>query len=361
MNIPITQSELWQNLQNDLKELCFFKKTSDYQYLAIQKHTPVGDYFYLPYGPVAGNQAGFNHALKDLEKLAREHRAIFIRIEPTNPTFKLPKSAQKSKDQNPADTWVLDLTPDQATLLTNFSQGARTRYNTYEKKGITVRSTRDLSEIQHLVSLQSQLFQKKHISAYAEDYLKTELKQPFATLYLAEYHLKHDQTTHKEPASAQGAASLGASATAKTARSASVEHVTPVSSASSHSHTGSANSPSPRPRDGQVLAASLFFDYAGTRYYMQSAADLEFKKLPATVALLTTAIFDAKAAGLKTFDFWGIAPDGAPADHPWRGFTEFKKSFGGTPVKYRGTYDLPFNSFKYQLYRALRTVYHHLR
>ena len=64
---------------------------------------------------------------------------------------------------------------------------------------------------------------------------------------------------------------------------------------------------------------------------MQSAADIDYKKFPATVALLTTALFDAKEQGIKYFDFWGIAPEGAPDSHPWKGFTRFKQSFGGAP------------------------------
>ena len=94
---------------------------------------------------------------------------------------------------------------------------------------------------------------------------------------------------------------------------------------------------------------------------MQSAADIEFKKLPATVALLTTAIFDAKIKGMKYFDFWGIAPDDAPADHPWKGFTEFKKSFGGYPVHYAGTYDIVVRPVKYKIYQFTRAINRVLR
>ena len=75
---------------------------------------------------------------------------------------------------------------------------------------------------------------------------------------------------------------------------------------------------------------------------------------PATVGLLTSAIFDAKEKGLKYFDFWGIAPANAPKDHPWAGFTKFKKSFGGFPVEYAGTYDIVLNPTKYRLYNLAR-------
>ncbi len=310
MKIPITQSKEWQKLQEDLGETSFIRTGKDYHYLAIKKHTPFGDYLYCPYGPVASNLDSLKESLKSLNELAREEKVIFIRIEPQDPDFKtlkIPKS-RKTKDLSPADTWALDLTEEKPTIISNFSQGTRTRYNTFAKKGLVVEKTNDLDQIKHLVSLQKQLFQKKHLVAYGEKYLKTELAQPFATLYL----VKYQPSTSEE-----------------------IENM---------------------PAPGQVLAASLFFDYDGTRYYMQSAADANYKKLPATVALLTTAIFDAKEQGIKTFDFWGIAPDGAPKDHPWAGFTEFKKSFGGFAKHYAGTYDIVLSPTKYRLYNSAHKI-----
>ena len=58
MKIPITQSREWQKLQDDLGEKSFLREESDYHYLAIKKTTPVGNYLYLPYGPVADDKDG---------------------------------------------------------------------------------------------------------------------------------------------------------------------------------------------------------------------------------------------------------------------------------------------------------------
>lgn len=319
MFIPITQSEGWQKLQKDLGEISYFEKQHGYQYLAIEKHTRAGNYLFVPYGPIAENRESFKNALKSLQELAHKSSAIFIRIEPMDKEVAnyLPSNAKKVHDIDPADTWVLDLTPDVATLLTNFSQGTRTRYNTYSKKGLTVEKTKNPEEIKHLVTLQAKLYKQKHLTAFSEKYLKTELEQPFSTLYIVKYNRELDTTY--EQAKKEGRLDN-------------------------------------YPKDGQVLAASLFFDYENTRYYMQSAADGSYKKLPATVALLTKAIFDAKDQGIKYFDFWGIAPDNAPDDHPWKGFTEFKKSFGGEPRHYAGTYDIVLKPAKYKAFKALQKL-----
>ena len=329
MNSPITQSKAWQHLQGDLGEISFWAQQEDFYYLAILKKTPVGNYLYLPYGPVANTEKGFKSALKALESLARKHQAIFIRVEPQAPEMAhfLPSTAKKVKDLNPKDTWRLDLTSSREALISNFARGLRSRCRNYTAKGLVVEHTKDPAAIAHLVALQAKLFQKKHLTPFGEAYLKAELSQPFSTLYLVKYHVSTNNATPADNSQAPA------------------EGITPVDVQAA-------------PADGQVLAASLFFDYDGMRYYMQSAADPAYKKLHATVALLYEAIFDAKEQGITTFDFWGIAPDGAPATHPWAGFTEFKKSFGGYPVHYVGTYDIPLNSAKYRLYTLTRKIAH---
>ncbi|MBR2996912.1 peptidoglycan bridge formation glycyltransferase FemA/FemB family protein [Candidatus Saccharibacteria bacterium] len=319
MQIPLQQTKKWQKFLDDTGATTFFEETDDFTYLAELKTTPLGNYLYLPYGPYTPHKNSLKKAFQSLQQLAIAKKAMFIRIEPQTPSdtkilrqaaaqavlhgpkHKKPFKIKKSHDLDPADTWVLDLTPDKSAIISGFTQGTRTRYNQFAKKGLSVTTSKDPDDIKYLVKLQHKLAQNKKIGTFSEKYLKKELEQDFATLYLVHY-TPADEKTDK------------------------------------------------------IIAASLFFDHADTRYYMQSAADLDYRKLPATVALLTTAIFDAKDNGLKKFDFWGIAPDGAPKDHPWAGFTDFKKSFGGQAVHYSGTYDLVLKSFKYTLYKIFRVI-----
>ena len=114
----------------------------------------------------------------------------------------------------------------------------------------------------------------------------------------------------------------------------------------SEGHAASASSP--------VIAAGLVFDTRSTRYNLQGAQNDTGRGLHATGILTIQLILDAKTKGLGTFDFWGIAPEGAPKNHPWAGFTAFKKTFTGHEVTYSGTYDLVYNPRKYRLYRLLR-------
>ena len=196
---PLLQSKDWQKLQNDLGETTFFEETSKFKFLAIKKKIPFGYYLYLPYGPYLNPSATSEDAkacFKKLISLAKNESAIFIRIEPQKFTNNSPiqmdnlsenqkklnvaqyfnlsqKLLKKTKDLNPAETWCLDLTSSVPEILTNFSQGTRTRHNNYKKKGLTVEVTKNPEDIRYLVSLQHKLAKERHIASFSEQYLKT--------------------------------------------------------------------------------------------------------------------------------------------------------------------------------------------
>lgn len=303
MNIPITQSKAWYKLQDDLNETSFLVDERGYHYLAILKHTPTGNYLYCPYGPCYEGKTHFNKALDSLVALANKHKAVFIRIEPQDLKFHTyaPKNSKKSKDLNPKETWLLDLTGNDNELKTKLPSRLLRYYKSAEKKGITIEASHNPDDIKHLTSLQKALANEKGINTFSEHYLKTELKQPFATLYLAKYI---NPETNKQ----------------------------------------------------EIVAAGLVFDDETTRYNLQGAQSDQGRKLHATGILTIQLILDAKAKGLKTFDFWGIAPEGAPASHPWAGFTNFKKTFAGYEQDYAGTYDIVLKPAKYKLYQSTRKL-----
>ncbi|MBQ7201978.1 peptidoglycan bridge formation glycyltransferase FemA/FemB family protein [Candidatus Saccharibacteria bacterium] len=301
MNIPITQSREWQKLQEDLGDKSFFESTDNYQYLAIKKSTPVGNYLYLPYGPVASDKPSLKSALKSLEELGKKEHALFIRIEPQLLEFEKikPNNAKKSKDLSPKETWQLDLTGNEDELKAKLPSRLLRYYKNHESKGVSIETSKNPSDIHYLLDLQKALASKKGISTFSEKYLETELKQDFATLYIVKYTNEESKKT-------------------------------------------------------EVVAAGLVFDDKTTRYNLQGAQTDTGRSLHATGILTIKLILDAYEKGLKVFDFWGIAPEGAQSNHPWAGFTAFKKTFAGYEVDYAGTYDIVLNPAKYKLYKLLR-------
>ena len=339
MKIPITQSKAWAKLQQDLGEVSFLEQGSGYHYLAILKSTPVGNYLYLPYGPVFNDKSGLENSLKSLRNLAGRHQAIFVRVEPESREFvdHLPSIAHKSSDLSPAETWVLDLSGTDEDLKARLPSRLLRYYKAAAKKGITIRQSHNPKDIHYLLDLQKALAKEKGINTFSEDYLKTELAQPFATLYLVE----QDSNTWA------GDGSEGTSH----------RRVVPPEGAPRESRAGeeAATGPAERIPIKKILAAGLVFDDRYTRYNLQGAQSDQGRSLHATGILTIQLILDAKAKGLKSFDFWGIAPEGAPSTHPWAGFTNFKKTFAGREVTYSGTYDLVYNHPKYRLYQVMRT------
>lgn len=302
MKVPITQSKRWHELQKALGETSFLEQGQNYRYLAILKSTPVGNYLYLPYGPVFDDKSGLENALKSLQNLATRHRAIFARVEPQPLEFleHLPRHAVKTKDLNPKETWILDLTGKDEDLKARLPSRLLRYYKSASKKGITIETSRDPADIHYLLDLQKRLAKEKGINTFSEHYLQTELKQPFATLYLVKCEKK-------------------------------------------------------------VIAAGLVFDSKSVRYNLQGAQSDQGRKLHATGILTIQLILDAKARHQSEFDFWGIAPEGAPSTHPWAGFTNFKKTFAGREVTYSGTHDLVYHQSKYRLYKFLRKLNQILR
>jgi lipid II:glycine glycyltransferase (peptidoglycan interpeptide bridge formation enzyme) len=109
-------------------------------------------------------------------------------------------------------------------------------------------------------------------------------------------------------------------------------------------------------KDGTPLAATLTIDSFGTRTYLHGASGNQMRELKATHALQDFVIHDAIDSGMSSYDFWGIAPEGASSKHPWAGITEFKKAFGGYVSSSPGTFDIPLNSLKYGVYRVAKFV-----
>lgn len=295
MNIPITQTKSWQKLQDDLGIISFFEKEEHYQYLAIRKKSLTGNYLYLPYGPVADSKESFKDAIKSLRALAKKENIDFIRVEPQNQEFVklLPSKTVKSIDLNPKETWLIDLTGTEDDLKKKIPSRLLRYYKNASKNHIEILIGRRSDDIDYLVDMQAALASKKGINTFSKTYLKTELAQPFATLYLVK----------------QGS---------------------------------------------EIIASGLVFDDNTTRYNLQGAQTEYAKKLHATGILTIQLMLDAQKKGLKTFDFWGIAPDGAGPEHPWYGFTSFKKSFDGHEAHYAGTHDIIIHPARYKAYQLSR-------
>lgn len=308
----ILQSEAWEECLQKDGEQTHRWAGEGWSALAVQKKTPVGSYLFLPYGPAILDAEHRTQCLQDalqtLSERARSLGCLFVRCEPTfavNAAQMRSQGLVEAKEIDPKHTWVLDLAGQpEAELLAGMEKNKPRSWRNMASKGMSVRTTQDPAAVTELTRLLMAVGEQDHFTPQAEAHLRHQLEAGFATLYLVDL---------AEAAEASGG--IGS----------------------------------------QVIAAALVYDYDGVRYYAHAAADYEHRKLRAGTVLLVQMILDAARAGQQTFDFWGITTSTDP-QHPWAGFTQYKKSFGGRQVDYAGTWDLPLNKHKYQLYKTLRQV-----
>lgn len=98
--------------------------------------------------------------------------------------------------------------------------------------------------------------------------------------------------------------------------------------------------------DNNILAGLLVLEADKTSYYMYAGSNSLGKKLFAPTLITWEAILEAKKRGMRVFDFDGIYDERFPIN-TWKGFTRFKRGFGGREVEYPGTFVkniLPFHS-----------------
>lgn len=329
------QSPTWEAYEQLEGNQTFRLKGQDYEALAVLKSTPVGNYLFCPYGPAVKSKEGLTNALDALKVLAREQKAFFIRIEPVIPVTNQAADTsttsvsplhftpdefkqlglKKSHDLDPAHTWMLDLGASEADLLNNMESRKVRYWRNASKKGITLRQSTNPDDITILARLLEQLGDKDNFIPQNEKHLRGQLESGFATLYIAEIS----------------------------------EQATP-SNAPNSTEKPTENSDS---QEKKPIAAALIYDHDDTRFYAHAAADNDYRKLVPGTVILIQMILDAKNSGKKHYDFWGMTTSEDPK-HPWYGFTQYKKSFGGYQVDYAGTWDLPLNTAKYHLYGLIR-------
>ncbi len=93
--------------------------------------------------------------------------------------------------------------------------------------------------------------------------------------------------------------------------------------------------------DQEVIAGALILTVGQTAYYYYAFTNPEGRRRLAQYRLVWRAIGWAKKHGCRQFDFEGIAAPGAN-QKSWRGFSHFKKSFGGQEVVFPTAWEKKF-------------------
>lgn len=304
MHEHFLQSNTWAKFQKAVGNTVIKHTTEAWSYLAIVEKDRFGTYVYAPYGPYAVDETTLGQATKHLVAAAKRVGAYMVYIEPFLPvtremaqTVLPPIGAKMSTYRQPSTTQIINLEQPLDDIISQMSATQRNLYRNHEKKGLKIRQSTSENDMSIFMTLLKQNASVKSFYIRKEKFFSTMahtlLKAGDAKLYIGWY-----------------------------------EETTPV-------------------------IASLVYDSIDTRYYAFVGRDYSFDKLRANGPLVSRLIVDAKKAGKKSFDLYGIADSDDPK-HPLYSFTAFKKTFGGESVQLAGTWEIPLNNKKYYTKKTLQ-------
>ena len=309
------QSFGWGEFQNSVgKEVFRYAVMEAGRILAValaveHRLAPGFKYWYLPRGPIMSDAEEGRKAetleflLAHLRAEAVKRKVIFLRMDPciskSDGDF-LTRAGLRlvSGSVQPKDTLVLDLCRSEEELLGEMKQKTRYNIRLAEKKEVRI-SREDFSE-----------------EAFGEfwELVRETSERDGIVSHSREYYYKMLEVLGKK----EGMPDM---------RLYAAKH------------------------QGKTIAANIFLIFGSYSVYLHGASSNKFRNLMAPYLLQWRQIQDAKAAGCRRYDFWGITLE---TENPkWSGITRFKKGFGGKEVSYAGVYDLPINSFVYNLYIKL--------
>ena len=261
------------------------------------------NYLYIPYGPlidVNAMQSSIRNEIKQfvwyLTKLAKEQKAMFIKIEPQTDAvaellhvsdLKLKKS---SKHLQPMKSVVLDLELSEEELLAQMHHKTRYNINLAEKKGMTFDESHDVEAFYQLLKKTAE---HDKFFAHTKDYYQ-KLLAIEGELQTKLFLVKHE---------------------------------------------------------GKAIGGMILMTHGETTYYLHGAMDRDYRHLMGSYFMQWQAIQYAKAGGAKYYDFWGIDAQ------KWPGITRFKLGFGGKQIEYPGSFDLVISKFWYFVYNLAKKIF----
>jgi peptidoglycan pentaglycine glycine transferase (the first glycine) len=282
---------------------------------------------YVPKGPLLewDNTAMRNQVLDDLQSLAQDRRAIFIKIDPdvvvAEETFitgdtqmnnlgktitadLLRRGWRYSQDQIQfQNTVMLDLSASEDELLKRMKPKTRYNIRLAERKRVHIR-TGNAEDYPLLYRMYAETSIRDGFAIREEGYYqavwKTFSEQGMAEALIAEV-------------------------------------------------------------DNQPVAALILFYFAGKAWYLYGmSSTLHREKMPSYL-LQWEAMHRAKEKGCRSYDLWG-APDVFDETDPLWGVYRFKAGLGGQVVRTIGAWDLPVRPLLYQLYtRTLPRILNMMR
>jgi lipid II:glycine glycyltransferase (peptidoglycan interpeptide bridge formation enzyme) len=277
--------------------------------LVLWRDVPLfGRMAYVPRGPIIapGDRDGLAHVLDTLAELARERRAVLLKVDPElSPEEAAPVLAHagyvRGPDVQPLfATLVIDLAPDADAIMAALEKDTRWSVRQAAKRGVEARGVTDEASLRTFYQLYRETGRRARFItrtyAYYRSVWRTLIDAGLATLRLA--------------------------------------------------YVGE-----------RAVAGAMTWQCGERDLYMYGATSEEGRRCYAAYALVWRSITGAKERGASYFDLGGIPRDPTKRDDPMYGPYLFKKGFGGTMRTYVGAHDTTANALRYRAFRAAEPAY----
>jgi peptidoglycan pentaglycine glycine transferase (the first glycine) len=96
-----------------------------------------------------------------------------------------------------------------------------------------------------------------------------------------------------------------------------------------------------------IVSTAIVLYYGNTATFLYGASSEHERNSMASYLMQWHIMQDAKKSGFPIYDFYSLAPGENTLNHPWEGFSVFKRKFGGAEKNYIGAYDFVYNEALY--------------
>ena len=257
------------------------------------------NFLFCPHGPVVlDNDLNFRRILlkaflKKLNVLAKEEKAVFIRLAPFWPATPNDQLLWRSLGLrtapmfiHPELTWELNLQQSEEALLQKMRK--TTRYlikKSLKWPGLEVKQGTSSEDLEFFWQLYQETVTRHHFIPFSKHYLEKEIS--------------------------------------------SFRNSQEISIFSAFERK-------------KLLASAIVIFWQGIAFYHHGASSSQNTKIPAAYFLQWKIIQEAQKRNCQIYNFWGIAPS-ISSHHPWGGLTLFKQGFGGQAKLYVKTQDRPLS------------------
>ncbi|MBW6440721.1 peptidoglycan bridge formation glycyltransferase FemA/FemB family protein [Patescibacteria group bacterium] len=337
--------------------------------LLVKYDLPFGkSYLYCPRGPVIKSENQDQKSersdllFSEIKKMAEKEKIIFLKIDPpVERKQKYLKNFKKASTEiQPKDTLILNLEKSEEDLLKEMKPKTRYNIRLASKKGVKIISTSNYEKyFPKFWNLTEETSKRDKFVSHNQDYYWKMLKNLSKEICHSEFISESIKKKDLDSAcfTRQGSEKIEKIGNFKK------KILNQVQNDDMYFDNDFGNNESKQNLhaklylaefEAKIIAANIVLYFGDLAIYLHGASSNEQRNLMAPYLLQWQQIQDAKVAGYKKYDFWGITIAGEKES--WQGITKFKKGFGGMEKRYIGTYDLATDKLLYNLYQTVKKV-----